>query len=125
MQQADATLLIIDDAEENCSLLKHGLEKNGYHVEVANDGQEGLFLLNRRHVDMVLLDLIMPTMNGFTLLEKIKADSKLAKIPIVIMSSIDDDETADDCVAFGACNYIYKPFKMDEVLKTVKKHLSH
>lgn len=123
--QRDATLLVIDDAEDNCSFLKHKLEKSGYRVEVATDGQEALFVLNRRRIDMVLLDLIMPVMNGFTVLEKMRANEKLASIPVVIMSSIDDEDTARDCLEFGASKYIYKPFDMRDVLGTIQACLKH
>jgi DNA-binding response OmpR family regulator len=123
--QADTTLLVIDDAEDNCSLLKQKLEKSGYRVEVATDGQEALFVLNRRRIDMVLLDLIMPVMNGFTVLEKMRANKNFANIPVIIMSSIDDEDTARDCLEFGASKYIYKPLDMRDVLGSIKECLQH
>jgi CheY-like chemotaxis protein len=124
VKTAETTVLVIDDVAENCELLKHRLEKHGYNVEMAIDGLEGLLILSRRVIDLVLLDLDMPVMNGFTFLEKIKANKKFSHIPVVITSSIDDEDTANDCISFGAEKYIYKPFEMEEVLSSIKACLA-
>lgn len=116
----DETLLVIDDVEENCEILKRRLGKVGYKIETANNGREGLVQLTRKSIDLVLLDLNMPVMNGFTFLEKVKSNDKYSNIPIVITTSIDDEDTATDCLMFGANNYIYKPYNMTEVLSAIR-----
>ena len=124
MKTADATLLVIDDVEENCDLLKRRLEKQGFKVEIAVDGQEGMLRLNRRDINLILLDLDMPVMNGFTFLEKIKSHEQYSKIPIVVISSIDDEDTAKDCIAYGASGYLFKPYKMDKIINVVNECLA-
>lgn len=72
MVSENKTLLVIDDVEENCELLKKRFEKRGFKVESAADGQEGLMALALNDINLVFLDLNMPLMNGFTFLEKLK-----------------------------------------------------
>ena len=124
MATMDTTLLVIDDVEENCEMLERRLEKEGYKVEVAIDGQEGLLRLSRKEIDLVLLDLDMPVMNGFTFLEKIKANKKFSNIPVVVVTTIDDEDTARDCIDFGANGYLFKPYKMDKILSLIKDCLA-
>lgn len=119
MATADATVLVIDDVEENCEMLKRRLEKEGYNVEMAGDGQEGLLLLSRREINLILLDLDMPVMNGFTFLEKVKSDKKFSHIPVVITSTLDDEDTANDCIQFGASGFMFKPYEMDKILNHI------
>ena len=123
MPKVDATLLVIDDVEENCQLLKRRLENKGYKVEFAIDGQEALLLLSRKKIDFILLDLDMPVMNGFTFLEKIKSHEKFAHIPVVIASTLDDDDTVNDCLQFGACGFVYKPYEMDKIYSLIQSCL--
>ena len=123
MTAADNTLLVIDDVEENCEILKRRLEKNGYKVETAMDGQEGLMILARESIQMILLDLDMPVMNGFTFLEKVKSNKKYASIPVVVTSVINDLQTSVDCQIYGACAYLRKPYDMEDLLGVVKNNL--
>ena len=106
MSQADATLLVIDDVEENCQLLKRRLENKGYKVEFAIDGQEALLILSRNKIDFILLDLDMPVMNGFTFLEKVKTHQKFAHIPVVIASTLDDEEYSLYPIFSAAANVV-------------------
>lgn len=115
MQKSGQTLLVIDDVEENREILRYRLEKQGYKIEMAGDGQEGLMLLSKKPVDLVLLDLNMPVMNGFTFLEKLKSNQKLTDIPVIVVTSFDDEETANDVLTFGACGFVSKPYDMEKV----------
>lgn len=124
MATSEQTLLVIDDVEENCDMLKHRLEKADYNVEVAADGQEGFLLLSRRTINLILLDLDMPVMNGFTFLEKIKSDKNYSHIPVVITSSLDDEDTMNDCIAFGSSGFMPKPYKMDKILRHIESCLN-
>lgn len=123
MPRADITLLVIDDVEENCQLLKRRLEAKDYQVEFAIDGQEALLILSRKKIDFILLDLDMPVMNGFTFLEKVKANAKHAHIPVVIASTLDDEDTVNDCLAYGASGFVYKPYEMDKIYSLIQKCL--
>lgn len=124
MNQSENTLLVVDDIEENREILKRRLEKQGYHIEVAEDGQEALMLLSKKMVKLILLDLDMPVMNGFTFLEKVKANKKFANIPVVITSSFDDEDTASDCLKFGADGFVTKPYNMEQIMSQITSCLS-
>jgi CheY-like chemotaxis protein len=123
MQVSGQTLLVIDDVEENREILKYRLEKQGYRIELAEDGQEGLLVLGKKPVDLVLLDLNMPVMNGFTFLEKLKSSQRLTNIPVLVVSSYDDEDTANDVLMFGACGFVSKPYDMDKVNYQIKSCL--
>ena len=80
-------------------------------------------MLSQKPVDLVLLDLNMPVMNGFTFLEKLKASQKLTDIPVIVVTSFDDEETANDVLLFGACGFVGKPYDMDQVNHQIKSCL--
>ena len=117
------TLLVVDDDEENCELLKKRFEKRGFKVRSALDGQEGLMALALHDVNMVFLDLNMPLMNGFTFLEKVKMDKKHRDIPVVVTSSLDDEDTINDCLNYGANSFVSKPYDMDKMFGCIKDYL--
>ena len=120
MVSNNKTLLVVDDDEDNCELLKKRFEKRGFKVKSASDGQEGLMALALNDVNLVFLDLNMPLMNGFTFLEKIKMDKKHRDIPVVVTSSLDDEDTINDCLNYGANNFVSKPYDMDKMFGCIK-----
>ena len=124
MAIAVRTLLVIDDVEDNCVLLKHRLEKKGYKVEIALDGQEGFLVLARKAIDLILLDLDMPVMNGFTFLEKLLTEQKHAHIPVIITSSLDDPDTKSDCMTYGARGFVAKPCDMKKLFSMINDCLA-
>lgn len=104
------TMLVVDDDFMNRTLLAASLEEKGYTVELAEDGQQALEMLHSKPFDVVLLDLLMPRMNGFQVLGQMKADSKLEHIPVIVISSEDDMESIVRCLEMGATDYLPKPF---------------
>jgi len=120
MESNNKTLLVVDDDEENCELLKRRFEKRGFKVELASDGQEGLMALALNDVNLVFLDLNMPLMNGFTFLEKVKMNKNHREIPVFVTSSLDDEDTINDCLSYGANGFIPKPYDMDKMLGCIK-----
>lgn len=123
MESNNKTLLVIDDDEENCELLKRMFEKRGFKVKVAADGQEGLMALALNDVNLIFLDLNMPLMNGFTFLEKVKMNKNHREIPVFVTSSLDDEDTINDCLSYGANGFIPKPYDMDKMLECIKSCL--
>lgn len=123
MVSENRTLLVIDDVEENCELLKKRFEKRGFKVKSASDGQEGLMVLALNDINLVFLDLDMPLMNGFTFLEKVKMNKKHSHIPVVVTSSLDDEDTINDCLNYGANGFVPKPYDMDKMLGYIKDEL--
>jgi adenylate cyclase len=111
VNKADATLLVVDDNEDNRYALTRRLAREGYpNVATAVDGHQALELLSSKPVDLVLLDIMMPNMNGYEVLEKMKADEKLRHIPVIMISAVDEIESVVRCVELGAEDYLPKPF---------------
>lgn len=103
-------ILVVDDDAMNRTLLSTSLEEAGYSIEMAEDGQQAIEMLHEKSVDVVLLDLLMPRMNGFQVLEQMKAESALQHIPVIIISAEEDMENVICCIEMGAEDYLMKPF---------------
>jgi CheY-like chemotaxis protein/class 3 adenylate cyclase len=111
MTTAELTLLVVDDNEDNRFTLTQRLKREGYGaVACARDGREALELLASRPFDLVLLDITMPQMNGFQVLEHIKANTSLRHIPVIMISASDEIESVARCIGLGAEDYLPKPF---------------
>lgn len=104
------TILVVDDDSTNRTLLSTNLEEEGYSVEMAEDGLQALEILRARPFDVVLLDLLMPKMDGFQVLERMKADSALRHIPVIVISAVDEMESVLRCIEMGATDHLPKPF---------------
>jgi adenylate cyclase len=108
---ADAALLVVDDNEDNRYTLTRRLDREGYtNVATAANGREALELLQAQPIDLVLLDIMMPDMNGYEVLEQLKADPQLRHIPVIMISAIDEIESVIRCIELGAEDYLSKPF---------------
>lgn len=116
------TILYVEDASEQRRLLAMYLEMNGYHVEVANDGIEGLTKAREFKPDLILLDLGMPKMDGYQMMQEMQADEALKDIPIVVISAWTAATHRDRAQAAGADVFITKPFELTHVLETVQKY---
>jgi class 3 adenylate cyclase len=111
MSQEGYALLVVDDNEDNRYTLTQRLKRQGYaNVATARDGREALDLLRKRSFDLVLLDIMMPEVNGYQVLEQLKADEKLRHIPVIMISAVDELESVIRCVELGAEDYLPKPF---------------
>jgi class 3 adenylate cyclase/CheY-like chemotaxis protein len=106
----DAIVLIVDDEPLNVDLLEQELELLGYATISADDGQAALERLADRPVDLVLLDVMMPCLDGYQVLERMKADSRLRHIPVIMISALDRLESAVRGIELGAEDYLPKPF---------------
>jgi CheY-like chemotaxis protein len=103
-------LLLVDDNELNRQRLAGRLEGCGYQVTPASRGREALEMLRHDRYDLVLLDTMMPEMGGQEVLEILKADDELSKIPVIMISGLDDIESVARCIEFGAEDYLSSPF---------------
>lgn len=103
-------LLVIDDHENNRLLLQDILTLAGHMVETAASGAAGLALLDQQPIDLVLLDLLMPKLNGLEVLMAIRARPELADLPVVVLSGVDNSDMMGQCLAAGAHDFIRKPF---------------
>jgi signal transduction histidine kinase len=103
-------ILVVDDEELNRILLSTNLQESGYTVETAEDGQQALRMLRAKPFDAVLLDLLMPRMDGYDVLAEMKQDTGLRRTPIIVISSTDEMDSIVRCIEMGATDYLTKPF---------------
>jgi len=108
--RAAGRLLVVDDDAANCEMLSRRLQRLGYEVLCAENGRVALDMLRQTSFDLVLLDLLMPEMNGFQALEFIKTDSKLRHLPVIMLTALDEVDSTVRCIEAGAEDYVPKPF---------------
>jgi class 3 adenylate cyclase/CheY-like chemotaxis protein len=110
-QARSARLLVVDDVEDNLFTLTRRLNREGYELIVtATNGREALDKLGAQPFDLVLLDVMMPEMNGYEVLAAIKGDERLRHIPVIMISAVDEAESVIRCIEQGAEDYLPKPF---------------
>jgi len=107
---ARGRILVVDDNEENRGMLGRRLERQGYEVRAAAGGGEALAMLAAAAADLVLLDVMMPDLDGYAVLARLKADPALRDIPVLMISSLDEVDSVARCIELGADDYLPKPF---------------
>ncbi len=111
MKDDDPSLLVAEDEEFNRTLILRHLKKEGFdNVEVAENGRQALDMARAGNFDLVLLDIEMPEMDGYGVLEQLKSDMRLRDVPVIMISSIDDMDSIVKCIELGADDYLPKPF---------------
>ena len=103
-------LLVVDDNKGNRDMLSRRLRHEGYAVETAEHGRKALEVIKSQPIDLVLLDVMMPEMNGYEVLEQLKADRNRRDIPVIMISALDEIESVVRCIEMGAEDYLPKPF---------------
>jgi DNA-binding response OmpR family regulator len=103
-------LLVVDDDPANLDLLSRRLTRQGYEVTTAGGGQEALDLLDQQDFDLVILDMLMPGINGLQILKQLKSDPERQAIPVIMISALDSTDRVVECIALGAEDYVFKPF---------------
>jgi class 3 adenylate cyclase len=116
-------ILVVDDNSMNRVMLARRLEGEGHAVSLAAHGREALELLHAQAFDLVLLDIVMPEMDGFEACRQLKADPDLADIPVIFLTASNDAESVVRGFELGAVDYITKPFYAAELLSRVRTHL--
>ncbi len=118
-------ILIVEDEQIMLDLLEKKLKSHGYKVSSARDGQAGLRLLKEQdNPDLILMDLIMPKMDGFSVMAEIQKDEELAKIPLIIISNSGQPVELDRIKELGAIDWLVKTeFDPQELLEKIKKQL--
>jgi sigma-B regulation protein RsbU (phosphoserine phosphatase) len=110
MPHAPGRLLVVDDTEMNRDLLARRLGALGHEVTVAENGRKALDLLSERDFDLVLLDIMMPELDGYQVLEQMHGDDSLRHVPVIMISAVDEVESVVRCIELGAADYLSKPF---------------
>ncbi|MCG8614895.1 MAG: response regulator [Desulfobacterales bacterium] len=119
---SDCVVLVVDDTEANVDMLVEALGDD-YDVMVAMDGEETLEMVEEERPDLILLDIMMPVMDGFEVCERLKADEATRDIPVIFLTGKADPEDKEKGMALGAIDYIIKPFDIPDVQARVKTHL--
>lgn len=123
MQNKNWHILVVDDNNINRDLLSRQLEREGYETSSASDGKDALEKMRQFPVDIVLLDIMMPVMDGYQVLEAVHEDSALRHIPIIVISAVDDMESIVRCIQLGADDYLLKPFNTTLMLARIDASL--
>jgi len=117
-------VILIDDDEGTLLLLKNRIEKNGYMVLTARDGGAGLSLIKQIRPHVIVLDVIMPKVNGYEVLEAVKSDPLTRDIPIIMLTVRGEDAEIQKGLDLGADDYIVKPFHAELLLKRIESYLT-
>jgi CheY-like chemotaxis protein/DNA-binding CsgD family transcriptional regulator len=116
-------VLIVDDVPDNLALLHDALDECGYTVLVANNGEQALSIALQMQPDVVVLDAMMPGIDGFEVARRLKADPATAAAPIIFMTGLTDSEHVEAAFAAGGADYVSKPIRPREVLARIAAHL--
>ncbi|MDO8734886.1 MAG: response regulator [Elusimicrobiota bacterium] len=114
-------ILAIDDDSTTLQLLDFFLTKHKYEVTIASNGVDGIKKAQEIMPDLILLDVMMPHMDGIEVCKKLRADGKTAKIPILFLSALSQDVEVMRGLMAGSDGYIVKPFEPDNLLKSIEK----
>lgn len=123
-ENAGRTILIVDDNPANLSVVVDHIEDEGLHVSVAQDGEEALKRARFIHPDLILLDVMMPGIDGFETCRRLKADEATRAIPVIFMTALADLDDKVAAFAAGGVDYVSKPFQVEELLARVRTHLN-
>jgi len=114
-------ILIIDDEPDICSVVSTFLGKKGYIAVTAKNGKEGVKTAQRLIPDLILLDINMPKMDGYTVLEKLKNNQKTISIPVIILTGRVDDESKEKASWHYCEHYLTKPFDLEELASKIEQ----
>lgn len=116
-----ARVLVVEDESSISQLLRIVLETEGHEVLTADDGSRGLAMATRRSPDVILLDVMMPYMDGFAVLEALREDERTVTIPVIMLSAIQKESVEERCYRLGAQAFIRKPFDPGILLGTIEE----
>jgi len=123
MPMPKADILVVDDNEMNVRVLEALLVSRGHDVRVARDGEEALEQISKKHPDLVLLDVMMPKIDGFQVLEKVRSNKETELIPIILLTALSDIDSNVKGIELGADDFITKPFNKSLLMARVRNLL--
>lgn len=119
---SEVTVLLVDDNPQNLKVLYETLKDKGYRLLIANEGEKALDLASRHQPEVILLDIMMPEMDGYEVCSRLKSDPQTADCAVVFLSALDDLQAKVKGFSLGGADYISKPFQSQEVIARVKTH---
>lgn len=117
---ANKTILVVDDEKDLLDLIEYNLKKEGFDVLKAENGEEGIKIAKEHKPDLVLMDIMMPKMDGMEAVEKIRADEDLKSIPIIFLTARSDEKTEVEGLNKGGDDYITKPISTTKLISRIK-----
>ena len=123
MKKSNVHILVVDDNKENLKVVGNFLNEEGYKIAFSLNGEEALKLLKKNKFDLILLDIMMPEMDGFEVCNRIKADEELKNVPIIFLTAKSSSEDIVKGFKSGGVDYITKPFKKEELIVRVQNHV--
>lgn len=123
MTNKRGNILVVDDITDNLRVLIEILSQKGYTVRPALNGRSALAAARQTRPDLILLDILMPGMDGYEVCKALKADQRLRDVPVIFLSALDDVADKVKGFAVGGVDYIGKPFQAEELLARVSTHL--
>lgn len=118
-------VLLVDDSPEALGFLTDALEQSGYSVLIATSGQAALSIVERISPDLILLDAVMPAMDGFETCQRLKANTTVAQVPVIFMTGLTETEHVVHALESGGVDYLTKPINIDELRARIRVHLSN
>ncbi len=116
-------ILVVDDEDLILRLLSTGLSADGYEVSIARTGFEALVAVEKDLPALIISDIMMPRLSGIELLRAVKNNPRTKQIPFILISAVDSPENIQKGLDLGACDYITKPFRINEIVGKVRHHL--
>ncbi len=123
MESTQYNILIIDDIPSNIKVIGSSLRKKGYVVSFATSAEQGLDMARNQKIDLILLDVMMPGMDGFEMCRKLKSEERIREIPVIFITAKTDHEDIVQGFNAGGVDYVTKPFNAAELLARVETHL--
>jgi len=123
MNSNSKKILVVDDEDLTTELAKTFLEKHGFEVIIASDGEEGLNMVEAENPDLILLDVMLPILDGFAVCRKLKENEKFKHTPVLMFTAKGLSSDIEKGKAVGADEYIVKPFSGKALVATIRKHL--
>ena len=120
----DYNILVVDDSTTNVVLLEAIFDERGYKIKAAYSAKEALGLVEKRTPDLILLDLLMPKINGFDFLRQLRKKKATRNTPVIVVSAATDDENVQKIMELGAIDFIKKPIDLDYLVDKVESVLS-
>ena len=123
MSNSEYTILVVDDNQMNVDMLSRRLQRDDYKVIEAFNGREAVQCLQDNSVDLVLLDVMMPVMDGLGVLGVMQGEDELQDIPVIMVTAKNERDCIDRCLEWGAVDYIIKPINMVKLRASIQTYL--
>ena len=118
-------ILVVEDEKKIASFIKRGLKEKNYSVDVAFNGDRGLSLAEINPYDLIVLDIILPKMNGFEVLDALRKDENLKSVPVIILTNLETMDNIEKAINNGACSYLVKSnYTLNEIVEKIKQSLT-